>query len=159
MPASKFKDGICIQAEVMCKLGAIDEDLAQAFEVDIRTINRWKKRYPEFAKALKVGKDEADAKITASLYKRAVGMKKKTIVKKTIVAVDKFGNTQPAKVETTETEEDVIPDVGAICRWQNNRQPDLWKDKQEIGLWEIEDLDETDQEIYGKKKSNDKEKK
>ena len=28
--------------------------------------------------------------------------------------MDKDGNTKPAKIETVETEEDIIPDVGSV---------------------------------------------
>ena len=116
--------------------GGTDEDLADAFEVSPRTINRWKKDYPEFAEALAAGKEYADAEVELSLYKRAKGSKKKTKVTRKIIEMDKDGNTKPAKIETVETEEDIIPDVGACCFWLKNRRPDIWRDKQEIGLYE-----------------------
>lgn len=66
-----------------------------------------------------------------------------------IVKLDKDGNTKPAKIETVETEEDIIPDVGACCFWLKNRRPDIWRDKQEIGLYEIEDMEGIEADIYG----------
>lgn len=66
-----------------------------------------------------------------------------------IIEMDKDGNTKPAKIETVETEEDIIPDVGACCFWLKNRRPDIWRDKQEIGLYEIEDMEGIEADIYG----------
>ena len=110
----KYDERFVKIAKVLCMRGGTDEDLADAFEVSPRTINRWKKDYPEFAEAL---------------------------------AAD--GNTKPAKIETVETEEDIIPDVGACCFWLKNRRPDIWRDKQEIGLYEIEDMEGIEADIYG----------
>lgn len=145
----KYDERFVKIAKVLCMRGGTDEDLADAFEVSTRTINRWKKDYPEFAEALAAGKEYADAEVELSLYKRAKGSKKKTKVTRKIIEMDKDGNTKPAKIETVETEEDIIPDVGACCFWLKNRRPDMWRDKQEIGLYEIEDMEGIEADIYG----------
>lgn len=145
----KYDERFVKIAKVLCMRGGTDDDLAEAFEVSSRTINRWKKDYPEFAEALTAGKEYADAEVELSLYKRAKGSKKKTKVTRKIIEMDKDGNTKPAKIETVETEEDIIPDVGACCFWLKNRRPDIWRDKQEIGLYEIEDMDGIEADIYG----------
>ena len=41
--------------------------LAAFFEVSTRTIHRWKHEHPEFCHALKVGKEDADARVERSL--------------------------------------------------------------------------------------------
>ena len=56
----------------MCLLGADDAQLAQAFEVEERTINNWKKKYPKFFHSMTTGKTIADAAVVQSLYKRAI---------------------------------------------------------------------------------------
>ena len=76
----KYDERFVKIAKVLCMRGGTDEDLADAFEVSPRTINRWKKDYPEFAEALAAGKEYADAEVELSLYKRAKGSKKKTKV-------------------------------------------------------------------------------
>ena len=123
----KYDERFVKIAKVLCMRGGTDEDLADAFEVSPRTINRWKKDYPEFAEALAAGKEYADAEVELSLYERAKGSKKKTKVTRKIIEMDKDGNTKPAKIETVETEEDIIPDVGACCFWLKNRRPDIWR--------------------------------
>lgn len=44
-------------ARTLASLGATDIEIAQAFEVNIRTIHRWKLEHPEFREALQLGKD------------------------------------------------------------------------------------------------------
>lgn len=56
----KYDERFVKIAKVLCMRGGTDEDLADAFEVSPRTINRWKKDYPEFAEALAAGKEYAD---------------------------------------------------------------------------------------------------
>ena len=51
------------QAEKLCLLGATDQEIADFFEVDVRTIYRWKGLHEEFCQALKAGKEQADARV------------------------------------------------------------------------------------------------
>jgi hypothetical protein len=60
---SKFKADYAQQAEKLCDLGATDEDLADFFDVSIRTIANWKSEHPEFLQALKGGKSQADDRV------------------------------------------------------------------------------------------------
>lgn len=60
------------QAMNYCLLGATDVDLAGFFGVTDRTLRNWKKRFPEFEKAMNEGKTFADAKVARSLYNNAV---------------------------------------------------------------------------------------
>jgi transposase len=54
---SKYKSEFAQIAEKLCaKCGLTDAQLADWFEVSLRTINDWKLRYPEFAQALRAGK-------------------------------------------------------------------------------------------------------
>ena len=147
----KYDEKFVKIAKVLCMRGATDDDLAEAFGVSRRTINRWKKTHEDFEEALTAGKEYADSEVELSLYNRAKGIKKKTKVTKKIVEMDKDGNTKPAKIETVETEEDIVPDVGACCFWLKNRRPDIWRDKQEIGIYEIEDMEGVEDDIYGSK--------
>jgi hypothetical protein len=54
-------------------LGATDDELALGFNVNERTIDRWKRSHPAFLDALNRGRLEADAKIARAHYKRALG--------------------------------------------------------------------------------------
>ena len=56
------------QAYRLCLLGAIDDELAEFFEVSVSTINNWKNEHPEFLASIKKGKMAADSKIAERLY-------------------------------------------------------------------------------------------
>lgn len=70
---SSYQDAFANQALKLALLGAKDEELADFFGVDVSTINRWKKKYPEFCESLKKGKDIADSNVASKLYNRAIG--------------------------------------------------------------------------------------
>lgn len=48
---SKFKPEFIEQAEKLCKLGATDLEMADFFEVDVRTLYRWKADNESFCHA------------------------------------------------------------------------------------------------------------
>jgi len=115
---SKFKSEYCEQVLKLCVLGATDKDIANFFEVDERTINRWKHDYPEFSFALKKGKIEADANVAVSLYRRAVGY----------IHDDEKIFLHEGKTVRVKITKSYPPDTTAAIFWLKNRQPDYWKD-------------------------------
>jgi hypothetical protein len=54
--ASPYRPSFAPLAEALCRRGVLDPGLAERFRVDLRTIHRWKARYPEFREAPLVGK-------------------------------------------------------------------------------------------------------
>ncbi|MFM0101986.1 terminase [Paraburkholderia rhynchosiae] len=70
---SKYRAEFAELAKNYCLLGATDPDLERFFEVSRATINEWKKQHPEFADALRAGKDIADSLVARSLYDKARG--------------------------------------------------------------------------------------
>ena len=62
-----YRDEYGEQVFKLCLLGATDKELADFFDVCEKTINGWKKDYPEFLQSLKRGKLLADANVTRSL--------------------------------------------------------------------------------------------
>lgn len=124
--------------------GATDQEIADSFGVSRRTIIRWRQEHESFEEAIIRGKSGADAKVERSLFKRALGYDYEETEK--VIEVDKDGNPKPAKVRTKKVH--VPADVGAMCFWLKNRAPDEWADRPH-GTMEVEDLDETDSEIYG----------
>lgn len=117
---SKFKPEFVKQAQKLCDLGATDEDLADFFEVSIRTIANWKSEHLEFLQALKSGKEQADDRVERSLYQRAVGYTHDAT---------HFSAFQ-GQVTETPYRNHIAPDVTAQIFWLKNRRPDLWRDKQ-----------------------------
>jgi hypothetical protein len=122
---SKYDPVFADQAAVLCKLGATNADLADFFDVTIRTIERWSSSKDDFCRALKIGKAEADERVERSLYHRAVGY---TFDSEMV----KIGND--GSVYRTPTREHVPPDTTAAIFWLKNRDPSNWRDKRETDL-------------------------
>jgi hypothetical protein len=68
-----YKPEYCELAHNYCLLGATAEELAGFFGVTRGTINNWIATIPEFAAALREGRDLADARVARGLFARAVG--------------------------------------------------------------------------------------
>ena len=116
---TKFKEEYIKQAAKLCSLGAMDRDLADFFEVNEDTINEWKKVYPNFSESLKQAKVDHDTReVESSLLKRAKGFTR---------TVEK-----PTKFGTELCHEEIAPDTTACIFWLKNRDPNRWRDKQDI---------------------------
>jgi len=98
--------------------------LANFFEVVESTINLWKLRHTEFSESIKRGKEEADANVASSLYKKAIGFKHKDV--KVFL--------HDGKPVIVPLEKHYPPDSIAAIFWLKNRQPELWRDKKEIDI-------------------------
>ena len=122
---SLHKDEYDEQAYKLCLLGATDKELGDFFNVTEQTINNWKKDFPTFFESIKRGKIDADARVAQSLFKRALGYT--------------ANETQLSQWGGQFTDEKVIPkeiapDTTAAIFWLKNRQPDKWRDKQEVKM-------------------------
>lgn len=117
---TKFQPQFTEQAERLCKLGATDTDLADFFEVSVRTIERWRAEKEDFCRATKVGKDEADDRVERSLYMRAVGYKTD--------AVKIFMPAGASEPVYAHYRENVQPDITAAMFWLKNRRKTEWRD-------------------------------
>src|SRR6478609_11359678 len=116
---SSFRPEFVEQARKLCELGATDLELADFFEVDVRTIYRWQAQQDAFCHALKAGKVAADERVTRSLYHRACGY--------THDAVKIFQHQgEPVRVPYREH---VPPDTTAAIFWLKNRRPEEWRDR------------------------------
>lgn len=119
---TKFKKAFIAQAEKLCRLGATDEEVADFFGVDVRTIYRWKGSNEEFCQSLKAGKELADERVERSLYARALGYKHDEV---DIRVVDNV-------LVQTPIVKHYPPDTTAGIFWLKNRRPGEWRDKQEM---------------------------
>ncbi|MDP2432588.1 MAG: hypothetical protein Q8O33_11205 [Pseudomonadota bacterium] len=116
---TQYRAIFAAQAEAFCLLGADDAKLAEMFEVTAKTINTWKQRHPDFLQSLKNGKDIADAKVAAALYKSAIGAhftEEDRVVGDQVVTLKK----------------QLAPEVLAQIFWLKNRQPKHWRDRVEV---------------------------
>lgn len=117
---SKYKPEFATQAEKLCQLGATDQEIADFFEVDVRTIYRWKADFEPFCQALKSGKDMADDRVERSLFQRAVGYEQDEV--KIFMP---GGASEPVYAPFRAK---VAPDVTAAIFWLKNRRGEEWRD-------------------------------
>ena len=110
------------QAGKLAEGGMIDTQIAETMGIGVTTLNVWKQKYPEFRLSIKKGKNIVDAEVVNSLFQRAVGYEhpeeKIFQYKGNIIKVN--------------TIKHYPPDTTACIFWLKNRQPELWRDKQEI---------------------------
>lgn len=121
---SDYRDEFASQAEKLCALGATDIELADFFEVDVRTVYRWKHSHDAFCQALKTGKDIADERVERSLYQRAIGYEQDD--------VKIFMPANAAKPVYADYRAKIAPDTTAAIFWLKNRRGDHWREKQEV---------------------------
>lgn len=119
-----YAESFSEEARKLCQLGATDMELADFFEVDVRTIYRWKNLHETFCQAVTCGKEAADVRVERALYNRAVGYSHPAV--KIFMPA---GAEKPVYADFTEH---VPPDPGAAFNWLKNRKPAEWRDKQEV---------------------------
>jgi hypothetical protein len=128
-----YKPEFADQARAMCRLGATDEELADHFQVCVRTIYRWRNTHEEFAEAVVAGKDQADDRVERALYSRAVGCS----VQRTKV-FKHAGDPDPVYATYTHH---LPPDPNAALQWLRVRQPKKWgahaEDEGDPGVYSI----------------------
>ncbi len=121
---SSYKPEYAKQAEKLANLGATDQEVADFFGVDVRTVHRWKHDHEEFCHSLKAGKSAADERVERSLYQRAVGYEQ-----------DEVKIFMPSGAEEpvyAPYRAKVAPDVTAAIFWLKNRRSDAWRDVKHI---------------------------
>ena len=122
MPAgrpSKYDEVDLMKVEKLAGFGLVNDELADMLSINSDTFYEWKKTHTEFSEAIKRGKLKADLRVTQSLYKRANGF-----------FYDE--KTKEKGVETKIVTKMVVPDTTAAIFWLKNRQPEKWRDKQEV---------------------------
>lgn len=130
---SAFRPEFVEQAKKLCMLGATDVELADFFNVSINTIGNWKSQHTDFLGALKLGKDAADERVSASLYQRAMGY--------THEAVKIFMPAGAKKAVVVPYREHVPPDTTACIFWLKNRRSGEWRDIQRVEHGEAGEFD------------------
>jgi len=121
---SEYRDEYAAQAEKLCMLGATDSELADFFEVSVRTVHRWKLDHEEFCHSVKSGKEKADERVERSLYQKATGYNyTEEQAFKVKVAQHK------EEVEVVEVERHAPADTTAAIFWLKNRRKEEWRDK------------------------------
>jgi len=123
---SGYRPELAERAYRMSLLGLTDQQLADFLGISSETLYSWKLSYPEFRESITRGKIEADAHVAEALYRRACGYNQP--------AVKIFmpsGASEPVYVPYTKH---YPPDPKAALRWLMNRQPGVWRDRQEANM-------------------------
>jgi hypothetical protein len=128
---SDFSPEMVVVARYLCRGGATDSQLADAFGVTERTINRWKVSHPEFAAALVRGKDAADDRVVDTLWHKAMGLEyeePQAIKLKDVVYDNGKKVSEKERVEVVMVKKIIPPDTTAMIFWLKNRRKDEWRD-------------------------------
>lgn len=127
---TKYRDSYAQKAKKLCLLGADDNFLAEFFSVSKATINNWKKEHPEFLDSIRAGKADADMEIAASLYESAKGFE---VTEQQAFKVATYEDGKRVeKIEVVNVTKVMPPDYRSASFWLRNRQPHVWRDKQEV---------------------------
>lgn len=121
---TKFKQEFIAQAEKLCKLGATDMELADFFEVDVRTLQRWKAESEEFCHSIKVAKEVADDRVERSLFARANGYEHDEVDIRVVGGA----------IVKTPVRKYYAPDTTAAIFWLKNRKPKEWRETKAVEL-------------------------
>lgn len=134
----KYRVEYANKAFQLMLLGATHKQLADFFEVSHGTIDYWLQHRKDFARAVKEGKIEADAKVANALYQRSIGYSyhDEVILTNRVNEYDKEGNiirsyNKPLRVPVIKH---MPPDVYAANKWLGNRQKALWCDSSKIDI-------------------------
>jgi hypothetical protein len=122
---SLFNEALKKQILKMYEHSLKDSEVAEIVGISERTLEDWKKSNPDFLRSLKEVKEVADSMVEATLLQRATGYSAKA----TKVFLNKNG-----EVVTHEYIEHYPPDPTSMIFWLKNRQPDKWREKQDIDL-------------------------
>jgi len=121
---SKYNESRLRLVYYLALLGATDAQIAEAMEVDVNTIDLWKRTHPEFLEELSRGKLLADMRVAKGLFlncqDRYVEEEEVHIVK---------GVTKKIKVKKF-----IQGDKWAQVRWLSIRQRGNWSDTQKVEI-------------------------
>jgi hypothetical protein len=123
---TKWNDDRPRQAYELALLGATDKEMAHAMEVDVDTIERWKRAHPEFLQKLNEGKTPIDASVANSLLQCALGYY--------YIEQHAFYNAKTGEVKVVEIKKYKPREAWAAKQWLSNRRKADWSDTQKLEI-------------------------
>lgn len=111
--------------------GLSDEQIAHNIGINKGTLCVWKNRFPEFADAIKKGKEVVDREVENAMLKRALGYEYDEITQEPVT--DKDTGVTEMRVTKRVTKQ-IVPDVTAQIFWLKNRKPEEFRDKRDVEL-------------------------
>ena len=103
--------------------GLTNEQMANNIGISLSTFYRWKNANCDFCNAIKDGKEVADYEVENAMYRAALGYH---------ITESKQILGRNGELITLNSERYVQPSISAQIFWLKNRQPEKWKDKQEV---------------------------
>lgn len=138
-----------------CRDGATEEEICKRLGVALSTFQNYKNDYDELVEVLRNGKQHIDYKVEDALLQRALGYRFDEV-------------TYEYDEEVKRVTKQQAGDTTAAIFWLKNRQPEKWRDKQDVshsgpdgGPIEIEDVSPRDimkeklEAMRGKSKKED----
>lgn len=134
-----------------CLLGATDEEMSRFLEIDYATFQRWKAENQILRDTIKAGKEDADARVSNSLYCKAIGYWKEEEETKVV----SLGAGRGSEVQTVKINRYYPPDTRAAEFWLKNRRMKDWRERQTVEISDVTDkakaLEEARERIKCKK--------
>ena len=115
--------------EAWARNGLTDEHIASNIGIAVGTLYDWKKKYSEFANALKKGKEVMDIMVENALIKSAMGYSYDEITQ------EAHYNSEKEELEMVVTKvvtKHVQPNPTSMIFFLKNRKPEDWRDKKEL---------------------------
>ena len=111
--------------------GAEIKEIAEKLGIHESTMYDYQNKYPEFAEALKKGKEIMDGQVENSLIMECLGYNYDETITTTTAIIDKATGeiTSLEKVETKKVTKYARPSVTAIAYYLNNREANKWKNR------------------------------
>lgn len=106
----------------LAMVGFTDEQISDFIGINRDTFYTWKKKHIEFSDALLAGRAKATTKVVVSLFQRATGYSHP----------EEKIFCQDGRVIRAETKKHYPPEYKCLALWLKNKEPELWKDKQEV---------------------------
>jgi transcriptional regulator with XRE-family HTH domain len=119
---TKFKEEYQQLCNRLAEYGLTDRQMSHALGVTEQTFNNWKLSHKEFFESLKRGKKLSDETVKRSLWERATGYDHYE---------DKIFNNGGEELVVS-TVKHYPPDTTAAIFWLKNRDPEKWREKQEV---------------------------
>lgn len=126
-----------LRVEGWARDGLTDIQIAQNMGIAERTFYEWVERFPQFAQALKTGKEPVDIQVENALLKSALGYTvtlKKPIKVRTKKQLKDKGTIEEEHIEYVEEEVHIPAQTTAQIFWLKNRKPAQWRDKRETEI-------------------------
>lgn len=120
---TRYRTDFSHMAYKLALLGLTNKDIGESLGVSLTTLKTWFRQFPELLTSIKAGKEIADSNVAMGLYQRATGYDYPN--EKLFLTKDGDVLREPIMVH-------VPADPRAAVNWLKNRQPQLWRDKQDI---------------------------